>query len=59
MLSYPGDLSGSPLGEERQAWPAYPGQAARLHGVAVGMGDVAEVYSTTTFLACPPCQMPT
>jgi len=37
--------SGSPLGEERQAWPAYLAQAARLHGVAVGMGDVAEVYS--------------
>ena len=37
--------SGSPLGEERHAWPAYLAEAARLHGVTVGMEDVAEVYS--------------
>jgi Zn-dependent M28 family amino/carboxypeptidase len=37
--------SGSPLGEERHAWPAYLAEAARLHGVPVGIEDVAEVYS--------------
>lgn len=37
--------SGSPLGEERFTWPAHLAKAARLHGVPVGMEDVAGVYS--------------